>query len=372
MDSLPAELLCDIADYLNPTERFRLSGTNRQHRRLLPTPLRIRIVSKRSNSCLKEGFYVSTWKKPERILKSDDVLIFGEDYLFWTYDYGRENKVYLGKHGQKLLGTEHPHHIYTLGLRPRSPNQFFRIKGDADGKPVEFEHTIGLDLGGESSNENRPDSRERTYISAQGLTVGSMWYTFQQKWGGDERLQLVRCQDFNPNDPNSEKDLIIHAIPDITDGIYSVYSPKSLKQGKAACEQYHATVLFHFWIAGGILFVQAFDSLSFSFGVPILEEDRIDSTAEPFHPLEVLLNKNSSRWWAIKHYMSNAADVKEGEEFNMANFLRSSKDHEDHSIILDEPRNLVYIQVQDAVVDKNFPDLPKDETEPWEFLLCGF
>jgi hypothetical protein len=371
MDLLPAELFLDIAEYLNPTERYRLTATNQRHRRLLPAPLRIKIVSKNSNSSLKGRFYVSTWNNPELMLLYDDKLTFGENYLFWTYDYDRENKLYLSKHGQKLLHSEHSNYMYTLGLRPRSPNQFFRIKGDKDGETVPFEYTVGLDLGGESDMKHRPDSRDRMYLSAQALTVGSLWYTIQEKFGTDEQLQLIRCQDFNPSDAVSEKDLITHAIPDIMDGGYSVYSPKSLKDGRAACELYHATVQFYFWIDGGLLLFEAFHSLNFAFGVPILKEDHVFDTTEPIHPLAMLLKKNSSRWWAVKHYMSNAADAREGRDFNMKNFLRSSKDHEDHSVVLDESRNLVYIKVQDAIVDKKFPDFPKNENEPWQFLLCG-
>eukprot|EP00980_Cylindrotheca_fusiformis_P000573 scaffold147_cov113-Cylindrotheca_fusiformis.AAC.7 len=62
---------------------------------------------------------------------------------------------------------------------------------------------------------------------------------------------------------------------------YSLYSPKSLRDGLVSSELDHASVRFHFWISDGLMFIEAFDSLSF--------------------PL-----------W-----------------FNMESFLRTSKDHED-------------------------------------------
>jgi hypothetical protein len=200
--------------------------------------------------------------------------------------------------------------------------------------------------------------------------LGALWYAIQDKWSTDEELQLIRCQDYAPSDEVLEEELIIHAIPDVLDGGYSLYSPQSLRQGMAACELFHATVEFHYWIETGLMFFQAFKSLNFTFGVPILDEDHVSET-HATNPLAILLKKNSSRWWAVKHYMSTAADVAEGREFNLESFMRSAKDHEDHTIIQDTSRDLVYIQVQDAVVEKNFPDFARDDSEVWKFLLCG-
>jgi len=229
---------------------------------------------------------------------------------------------------------------------------------------------VGLDVGGENSARHRPDSRDRMYLSAHTLTMGALWYTIQQKMGPDEQLQLIRCHKYEPHEEIVEKDLIIHAIPDIIDGGYSMYSPQKLKDGKAACELFHATVQFHYWIEAGMVYFYAFRSLDFSFGVPILEEDNVEA-AHPVSPLDVLLKKNSSRWWAAKHYMSTAADVSEGREFSLKTFLRTVKDHDDHSIIFDKSRDLVFIEVQNAVVDKNIPDFPLNNDEVWQFLLCG-
>jgi hypothetical protein len=149
-----------------------------------------------------------------------------------------------------------------------------------------------------------------------------------------------------------------------------MYSPKSLKDGRAACDLFYANIQFHYWIQAGTIFFHAFNSLKFSFGIPILEEDNVDSIS-PISPLKVLLKKNSSRWWATRHYMSTAADISCGRDFDLENFMRTVKDHEDHSIIFDKSRNLVYIEVQDAVVNKSFPDFLQNKSEVWEFLLCG-
>ena len=123
-------------------------------------------------------------------------------------------------------------------------------------------------------------------------------------------------------------------------------------------------------------------SCNFIFGVPILVEDSLDHTffsttqrnslgRSVCFPLQALMDKNSSRWWSIKHFMSNVADTQEGRPFIMEDFLRKVKDHDDHVIVYEKSRNLVYIEVRNALVDADFPDVPKREDEPWQFILCG-
>jgi hypothetical protein len=379
MEAVPSEIVLSIAEMVNPAERWRLSTCCHRFRELMPLPLRIRIVSRSSNSFLQAQFYVSPAKEPSNVLTNDDVLVFGVEYLFWTYDYQRENKVFLGKHGQKMLYNEHPHFLYTLGLRPMHPNQTWKVlqggEEEVEGDPVPFESMIGLDVGGTNPKKHLPDSSQRLFLSSHTLTMGALWYAIGDKWSTDEELQLIRSQDYAPSEEVVEKELIVHAIPDVLDGGYSMYSPESLTHGKAACELYHATVKFQYWIEGGMMFFYAFPSLQFSFGVPILDEDLVPpETTDPTDPLQILLKKNSSRWWAIKHYMSTAADVSEGREFSLQSFMRSAKDHEDHTIVLDKSRGdvpLVYIQVQDAVVEKCFPDFSRKEKDVWHFLLCA-
>lgn len=81
--------------------------------------------------------------------------------------------------------------------------------------------------------------------------------------------------------------------------------------------------------------------------------------------------KNSSRWWAIKHYFSTAADAEDGREFHMDTFLRNSKDHEDHLVVYEKENMFVHITVRDAVVDKNVPDVPRRMEDVWTFSICG-
>lgn len=378
-ESLPPELIySNIGQFLNPRDRSSLSKTNRYHERILPNPLLIKIFSKSSNSALEPKFHVSRWNDPTGMLLTTDNLVFGEKYVFWKYDYSRENRVFLGRNGQKRLHSEHPHYMYTLGLRPRQPDQFWSvIKNGKEGEVVPFEESVGLKVGGENLTRHRPDSTDEMFLSAHTLTMGAFWYCIQQNWGKDEHLQLIRCEDYVAIDEVVEKELIIHAIPDLIDGCYSMYSPKSLKNGRAACELFHANVQFLYWIEGGMMFFQTLEkSLNFTFGVPILEEDHIITELDNMHPiispLKVLLKKNSSRWWAVKHFMSTVADVTEGRgDSDLQAFMRTVKDHEDHEIIFDESANLVFIKVKDAIVEKNFPDFCRDEKEKWEFLLCG-
>lgn len=370
MNQLPVALLYEIVDYLNPRERQRFSGTNQEHRYLFPTPLIVKITSKPSGSALHERFFVSPRRNPRKMFLDHEELLFEEDYLFWTYDYQRENKVYLSRHGQKLLNTEYIQYMFTMGLRPKRPTQFVRIKGGIAGTKVPFSTSVGLDIGGTSPIRHTPNSRDRMYLSSQALTVGALWYAIQQKWGNDEKLQLYRCRDYGEKDDRTTR-LIVHAIPDISDGPCSLYSPKSLKDGRAACELHHVNVRFHFWVVGGVLCFHALVGVPFSFGVPMLEEDHAVAIKDPVDCLKLLLKKNSSRWWAIKHYMSVAAEIQAGTVIKVEDFMRTVKDHEDHTILRDESKNLVYIQVQDAIVEKRIPDYPKIEDAVWEFLSCG-
>lgn len=432
MDALPSELVMNMVGYLNPADRWRLSATSQRYRGLLPVWLRIRILSPSSCSSLKANFYVSSADTPDQPLHfypsetedtehtaPDTMLQYGIEYLFWTYDYERENHVYLGRHGQKLLYQEDPHFLYTLGLRPKAPNQTWTIvtkKGiferatnndvedNVPGEHVPYASSICLTIGGQHPKPYRPDSSTRLYLSAHTLSMGALWYAIHDKeWCADEELQILRSADYEATtsshsertkdcegipienvdpeedenvEPNrtgliSERDVVIHAIPEILDGGYSLYSPEGLKSGEATCALHHATIPCNYWIEDGFLMFHAIASLDFKFAVPILEEDQVDHAAPQVEPLSILLKKNSSRWWAIKHYMSTAADVEDGRDFQMESFLRNSKDHEDHTIIYDDEKKLVKISVKDAVVDGAFPNVPYDKDAVWKFLLCG-
>ena len=444
IDTLPTELALNIANFLNPAERWRFSVTSRRYRELLPVWHRIKIHSPSSHSTLKSNFYVSPASTPDQPLlheteiidgdqsspssSGESLLQYGVEYLFWTYDYERENVVFLGRHGQKLLYQEDPRYLYTLGLRPMKPNQTWKIlphKGSGpsvseeeasteaasplcEGEPVPYTSSICLTVAGRHPKPYRPDSSTRLYLSAHSLSSGALWYVIHNKeWCIDEQLQILpsaqypalkssaalsssgetleelsgtaaprldadATEDDKSHDSSiAERELVIHAIPDILDGGCSLYSPQSMKHGEAACMLHHTVIRCHFWIQDGILTFHAFTSLKFKFGVPILEEDQVDYAAPQEGPLAILLKKNSSRWWAIKHYMSTAVDVEEGRAIKMDVFLRDSKDHEDHTILYDEEKQFVHIDVQDAVVDTGFPDVAWDKDAVWKFLLCG-
>ncbi len=416
MDIVPSELVLHIVQYLNPVDRWRLSATHRHLRDLLPVWLRIRIASPSSRSSLKDHFYVSPAQAQDQPLLfypqdiTDALLQYGIEYVFWTYDYERENPVFLGRHGQKLLNPDDPQCLYTLGLRPTHPNQTWTVvkktnfdgsdsEAEAHGEIVPYGKSICLTVGGQHPNPCRPDSSNRLYLSAHKLLTGALWYAVHDKeWSMDEELHLLRSVDCLESSGHSkigsksflhskhsgrwgnhvkddktlsERDLIIHAIPEIMDGCYSLYSPESLKQGQATCALHHTTIPCYYWIQDGQLLFHAFEALKFTFAVPILEEDQVDHKGCQTEPLSVLLTKNSSRWWAIKYYISTAADVEEGRTFQMETFLRNSKDHEDHTILFDEEKKAVQITVQDAIVDKKFPNVARDDHAIWIFLLSG-
>eukprot|EP00429_Kryptoperidinium_foliaceum_P001728 CAMPEP_0176011996 /NCGR_PEP_ID=MMETSP0120_2-20121206/5566_1 /TAXON_ID=160619 /ORGANISM="Kryptoperidinium foliaceum, Strain CCMP 1326" /LENGTH=414 /DNA_ID=CAMNT_0017344865 /DNA_START=168 /DNA_END=1412 /DNA_ORIENTATION=- len=414
METLPAELVLNISHFLNPADRWRLSACNRRYRYLLPVWLRIKLHSPSSQSSLKPHFYVSRADDPDRPLLAEDEaldrrcspLTYHTEYLLWTFDYERQNRVYLGRHGQKLLYQEDPHYLYTLGLRPKDPNQTWKIvqkklgiDADSSGEISEddnvyFGKAVCLTVGGENPKPFRPDSSTRLFLSAHTLSMGALWYVIHEKeWCIDEDLQIIRSSDYaaaleekrNPstldmarsidssehNGSIAERDVVIHAIPSIIDGGYSLYSPENLKDGDAKCALHHAAIPCHFWVQDGILIFHASVSLQFKFGVPILEEDHIDVKQGQTEPLEVLIRKNSSRWWAIKHYFSAAADAEDGRAFHMDSFLRNSKDHEDHTVVYNKKEKMVLIVVKDAVVNKAFPDVPWRQSDVWKFLMCG-
>lgn len=546
MHPLPVEVLETVTAFLNPTERWRLSATSRRYRKLLPVPLRIKIVSHHSASVLAPRFYVSrvkfltsdpnddsgpsssskdpgansiTSNRATTIaatflegatLKAGEELQNGVDYLFWTYDYNKEQKVYLGRHGQNILynnlrhnhgisttdqqieiindegndnddqtndndgdetmdedideepianddddrNSDRPNCLYTLGLQARTPNQTWRIVRGDSSSTSSFQtsaitaapHIVGLTVGGTVENSSfRPDSNQRMFLSSQWskttensdfgkgqTTERYLWYCLKESrcFDSDQNgqsevvLQKEECMSIIPCGPEndefvsqrqqgqqvrrrpvlSQRDLMIHSAPDIMDHGYYLYSPQSLEEGPAIVEVYHAKLHFHFWIKRGYMFfeivnesheasgVKAMDGvddtvsvvhqLDFTFAVPILEEDCMEPIRQQQHqsngtyardccrPLKKLMGRNSSRWWSIKHFMSNAADAKEGRPFIMADFLSKVKDHDDHVIVHDPASNLVYIYVKNAVVDTGFPDCPRHAT-PWQFVLCG-
>ncbi|KAG7370986.1 hypothetical protein IV203_019556 [Nitzschia inconspicua] len=120
----------------------------------------------------------------------------------------------------------------------------------------------------------------------------------------------------------------------------------------ATVEGHHAKLDFHFWIKRGYTFfrivnehhcenvmktidltdsetgISVLPQLDFTVALQILEEDDIEPinhkknarryTRDSCRPLKILMERNSSRWWSIKHHLSNAVDANEGRPFVIA------------------------------------------------------
>eukprot|EP00980_Cylindrotheca_fusiformis_P021115 scaffold8114_cov126-Cylindrotheca_fusiformis.AAC.1 len=164
-DSLPTELLLQITDdLLNPAERARLSACNQSLKALLPNFLRLKIACTQGNSSLSSDFFVSPAEAPGKPLKASDNLVFGCEYLLWSFDYERGNRTFLGRH------TRHAHepsesgelgYLYTVALRPCRPNQTWRVEGGNHGDMVMWGDDIRLSVGGENPKLRQPDSVNR-------------------------------------------------------------------------------------------------------------------------------------------------------------------------------------------------------------------
>jgi hypothetical protein len=340
-----------------------------------------------------------------KTLEATEPLIFGYRYYFWTFDYCRGNKVYLGRHtrhGHEPASSddnsnnneeEKLNYIYTLGLRPCHPNQTWEMVGGNDGDVVMWRQDIGLSVGGENPKARQPDSDQRCLLSCFRPTTTESshsppappsWCVRQEEWGPNEKLQLLQCnhhhQDHHhvpaPQDNNNatEKELIIHAIPEVCDeGEYLLHSPTSRKDGSVYCEGYHVVVDFHFWIEAGVMYFCA-PALPFCLGIPILDSDvameQSSSSSSSVSPLANLLEIKSARWGCVIYYMAVAADVSEGKSLDMERFLSRVTDHEDHKVVFNGAKDLVYIDVRGKRVLKNYmPALPRDDSSVWQIIL---
>lgn len=386
MSHLPDELLLYIANQLlNPAERSRLATCNRRLKGLLPTPLRIKVVNSRGDGSLQPEFFVSHADKriddSTNFLLSHESLYFGEQYLLWTFDYQRGNKVYLGRHtrhGHKATAHGELQYIFTLGLRPRSPNQIWEVIGGDSGDLVMWGEDIGMSVKGMNPNPTQPDGNQRGLVSClpassaaialagDRLDTPNNWCVLGDEWGTSEKLQLLPCSMYVPGDDVREQPLNVHAIPEVCDkGEYLLHSPSSQKDGEITCEGYHVTVDFHFWIHQGIMHFHAL-SLPFALGIPILETDTRHSGSSP---LADLLEIRSARWGCVIYYMAVAADVGEGKALDMERFNRRVADHRDHAVRYLPEKQMVYIDVRNNAVRSDSPSLARDTNAAWKFIL---
>ncbi|KAL3936259.1 MAG: hypothetical protein SGBAC_008385 [Bacillariaceae sp.] len=375
MEELPFVVLSEMVEYLNPRERQKVSSANRALRDLFPNPLRIKIASKSTNTALEEMYFVSPYEKPETFLLAHEGLIYEEDYLLWTYDYVRENKVFLCRNNVEWGDTgTFQYVIFSIGLRPKGTRQSIRTVGGKAGTEVRFGEDVGVTLGGLDADPTSANSRYRSYLSVRAIADFSRWYSMAQEWGKDEVLQLHPFEDYAVADEEATSSLTIHAKPDIVDGIFHVYSPKSLELGVASSEIVYHKIRCNVWIESGHICVRALvNSIPCSFAVPIIETDALDDSIQsPVDALNMLCEKADARWEAIKYYLAIALDLNCGRSHSFCDIINSLANCDKSctsTIEYDEARALVHMQVDSYIVAARVPDCSFNENEMWECLM---
>lgn len=381
LEELPSELLLQVANsMLNPAEQTRLASCSRHFNKLLPQYLRVKILCSRDNGAIQQDFFVSKGvngappTQQDQFLTSEDSLVFGQEYYFWSFDYQRGNKTYLGRH------TRHAHHepdlsiasrlqyLYTIGLRPCSPNQTWKVVGGNDGDVVMWGEEIVLTVGGTNPKPRQPDSSQRGTLCCMPNRSGPDWFVLDSSNGGGEasKLKLIPCNQYIPSPKTPEKELIVHAIPRVCDeGEYLLHSPCSMMNGSIHSDGFHVIVDFTFWISEGIMYFGS-PVLPFSMGIPILETDVLEDGS---CPLANLLQIKSARWGCVIYYMAVAADVGEGKSLNMERFLQRVTEHRDHQVIVNESKDLVYINVLHKQVKTKAKPIPRNDDALWRFIL---
>jgi len=380
ISSMPNDILLTIANqYLTPAERSRLSSCSRRFRSILKIPLRLKILNSTGDSSLQQGFFVSPADHDDNFTKyilSHENLQFGKKYYFWTFDYERGNRVYLGRHTRhRLPNSGRGNSYYTLGLRPYSPNQFWMITGGTDGDIVIWGGNIGLSVAGMNTKPLQPDSNESGFLSCSSSTDTSgskQWMVLGDS--AKERLRLMPYPMLVLDEDVIEQKLNVHAIAEacenqrlLMDGGLLLFSPESEKTGKVCCDGEHGIVDFYFWVSQGIIYVQA-RALLFALCLPILQQD-IQNTG--LSPLANLLEINSARWDCFVYYMAVAADAGEGRSsFDMEGFLRDVTNHPDHTVVYDDIHLLVAINMpKNDVIRTDVPEMPRDPEAIWKFML---
>lgn len=407
---LPCDILTEIiTSYLNPRDRHCLSATSRRYRRLFPTPLRIQITSNESNVAVKQTFYVSPLNETAtgyKMLSAHDDLLFGEDYVFWKYDFSRERKIYLSAGIVSIQATRDSQKRISVGLCSKTANILsFRVQGGQPGTKVQYGQDIGLEIGHLNPLQSL-ESRDRLCLSAQVPSTAAapfVWSIKVQDGGDDETLQLSRhpaCLSTKRSarlpkrrlsrfaritsrlrgltggtcstcTPNIIKPLLHHgAVPDIVSEPFAVYSPKSvsLEDGNSACRIADDTLHFNVWVKDGYIYVQALgthDDLSIA--VPVLQNDKISDVQDTVGILQMLKRKESGRWAALRSYFAAVLDEQHGKPVGADALLRMLAGyHHTYTAHYDESRNNVSLYVAGLVVDTRIPNKPKKTDEVWE------
>jgi len=381
--SMSDDILLTIADqYLTPAERSRLSSCSRRFHSLLKTPLRIKIVNSKGDASLQQGFFVSPADQDDtftRHILSHENLEFGKKYYFWTFDYERGNRVYLGRHTRHELPSNRDTSYYTLGLRPHSPNQFWMITGGNDGGSVKWGDDIGLSVAGRNTKSSvQPDSTESGGLSCSVVSSSTdtsdskQWMVLRGIHDGDEKnLRLMPCSMFFSDEDIAEKTLNVHAIAEADQrlpmgGERLLYSPKNQKTGTVHCDGDHAAVDLYFWVSQGIIHVQAV-ALDFALSMPTLQSD---PQCTGLSPLANLLEIISARWDCLVYYVATAADASDGRAVDMERFLLNLTDHPDHTVVYDDIRHTIRIDFpQHEIIRTDVPEVPRDPEVIWKFML---
>mmetsp|Transcript_8640 Transcript_8640/g.20755 ORF Transcript_8640/g.20755 Transcript_8640/m.20755 type:complete len:389 (-) Transcript_8640:85-1251(-) len=370
LENIPSELLLGIANsMLNPAEQARLSSCSQHFQQALPQYLRVKIVCSRDNGAIQQDLFVSLASAPDKFLSTDDNLVFCEEYYFWSFDYERGNKTFLGRH------TRHAHepdangrlqYLYTVGLRPCTPNQTWKVVGGNSGDVVMWGEEIALTVGGLNPKPRQPDSNQRGTLCCMPKLNGPCWIVLDGGSGEASKLKLLPCNQYIPSTKTPEKELIVHAIPRVCDeGEYLLHSPCSTMHGSIHSDGFHVIVDFTFWISKGVMYFGS-PVLPFALGIPILETDVLDHAS---CPLANLLHIKSARWGCVIYYMAVAADVGEGKSLNMERFLQRVTEHRDHQVIVNESKDLVYINVLHKQVKTKAKPIPRNDDALWRFIL---
>ena len=209
---LANEVLLGMTEMLNPFERCRLSACNQRLRKLLPNPLRIRILTLSRSSCLGGNLFVSPMSNPQKTLACDERLYSDQRYYLWLFDEEEGAHVFLGRHLRQTLQEGNPTiYGYTLGFRPKYPNQAWTISQYEGGLMVPWGVDVRLTVSGEDPRAGQPDSNEEQVLSAkppasEHACTSCSWYLVDPKGEVDERLSLVPS-DYSESSPVQHLDV---------------------------------------------------------------------------------------------------------------------------------------------------------------------
>lgn len=196
-EQVPADVIQEVANgWLTPRERARLALCNKRLNSVLPPALRIRISSAKGDGGLAHDFFVTpvddddndnggrhkVGSNSHRFLLDNEHMYYGRRYHLWSFDYVRNNKVYLGRHtrhgmmspsSSTTAGVERhdqsssssPSHYLSIGLRPKRPNQTWEVMGGDDGDVVIWGDDVSLAVSGPNPRLGQPDSMQRSMLS---------------------------------------------------------------------------------------------------------------------------------------------------------------------------------------------------------------